>query len=98
MEHRTEPRRNVSLVVTINGMDNTGQPFTQNVVASSISNKGALLSGITRPMRSGDLLWVEHGSRKFRFKIIWVRNSETPQLIQADIHLLNTEHCPWARI
>ena len=31
MEHRTEPRRNVSLVVTINGMDNAGQSFTQNL-------------------------------------------------------------------
>jgi hypothetical protein len=98
MEHRTEPRRDTSLVVTIRGMDNTGQPFTQNVVASSISGKGALLSGISRPMRSGDLLWVEHGSRKFRFKIVWVRNSETPQLIQAAVHLLDTEHCPWANL
>jgi hypothetical protein len=98
MELRTEPRRNVSLVVTINGMDNTGQSFTQSVVASGISNRGALLSGITRPMRSGDLVWVEHESRKFRFKIIWARNSETPKLIQAAIHLLNTENCPWAKI
>ena len=98
MEHRAEPRRNVSLVVTINCMDNTGESFTQNAVASRISNSGALLSGITRPLRSGDLLWVEHQGRKSRFKVIWVRNSETPQLIQAAIHLLNTEPCPWAKV
>ncbi len=98
MEHRAEPRRNVSLVVTINCMDKTGEPFTQNAVASRISNNGALLSGITRPLRSGDLLWVEHQGRKSRFKVIWVRNSETPQLIQAAIHLLNTEPCPWAKV
>ena len=97
MEYRSEPRRNVRVVVSINGMDDDGQSFTQNVVASRISSRGALLSGITRQMRAGDLLWVEHESRKFRFKIIWVRDSETSQLVQAAIHLLNTEQSPWAK-
>src|SRR5205814_6943401 len=97
MEHRSEPRRHESLVVTIKGMDNNGESFTQNVVATGLSNSGALLSGITRAMRSGDLLWVQHGDRKSRFKIVWVRNSETPQLIQAAIHLMKTESCPWAK-
>jgi len=80
------------------GMDNNGESFTQNVVATGLSNSGALLSGITRAMRSGDLLWVQHGDRKSRFKIVWVRNSETPQLIQAAIHLMKTESCPWAKV
>jgi hypothetical protein len=95
MENRVEPRRNVSLVVTIKGTDNAGESFMQSVVASRISNSGALLSGITRPLRPGDHLWVEHQGKRFRFKVIWARNSETPQLIQAAIHLLNTEPCPW---
>jgi len=98
MEHRSEPRSNKSLVVTINGMDKTGESFTQNAVATRLSKSGALLSGIVRPMRSGDLVWVEHEGRKSRFKIVWVRNSETPDLIQAAIHLMNSEHCPWAKM
>jgi hypothetical protein len=98
MEHRSEPRRNESLVVNINGIDKSGNSFTQNVVATGLSNSGALLSGITRPMRSGDLIWVEHGGRKSRFKVVWVSKEETPQLIQAAIHLIKTELCPWANI
>jgi hypothetical protein len=98
MEHRSEPRRSESLVVTINGIDKIGKAFKQNVVATRLSNSGALLSGITRPIRSGDVLWVQHGSRKSRFKVVWVRNSETPQLIQAAVHLMRTESCPWANI
>jgi hypothetical protein len=98
MEYRSEPRSNKSLVVTINGMDKTGESFTQNALATRLSNSGALLSGIIRPMRSGDLLWVEHEGRKSRFKIVWVRNSETPDLIQAAIHLMTTEPCPWAKM
>jgi hypothetical protein len=78
-------------------MDKTGESFTQNALATRLSNSGALLSGIIRPMRSGDLLWVEHQGRKSRFKIVWVRNSETPDLIQA-IHLMTAEPCPWAKV
>jgi len=70
----------------------------QNVVATRLSNTGALLSGITRPLRPGDLLWVEHCGRKSRFKVVWIRNSETPQLIQAAIHLMKAEPCPWAKM
>jgi hypothetical protein len=98
MEHRSEPRSNKSLVVTINGMDKTGESFTQNALATRLSKSGALLSGISRPMRSGDLLWVEYQGRKSRFKIVWVRNSETPDLIQAAVHLMNAEPCPWAKV
>ena len=98
MEPRSEPRRDKSLIVTINGVDKTGESFTQNALATRLSNSGALLSGIIRPMRSGDLLWVEHQGRKSRFKIVWVRNSETPDLIQAAIHLMNAEPCPWSKM
>jgi len=98
MEQRSEPRRDKSVVVTINGMDKTGESFTQNALATRLSNSGALLSGIIRPMRSGDLVWVEHQGRKSRFKIVWVRNSETPDLIQAAIHLMTAEPCPWAKV
>jgi len=98
MELRSEPRSDDSLVVTINGIDQGGESFKQNVVATRISNSGALLSGLTRLMRSGDVLWVEHKGKKSRFKIVWVRNSQTAQLIQAAIHLMKSEHCPWANM
>jgi len=60
LELRSEPRTDDSLVVTINSIDEGGDSFKQNVFATRISNSGALLSGLTRPMRSGDVLWVEH--------------------------------------
>jgi hypothetical protein len=96
MEKRREPRReDQHLVVTINGRDRAGQYFSEQVTATSISRAGALLSGISRHVRSGDIIWVEHRGKKSRFKVVWVRDSESLQLIQAAIHLLNAEHCPW---
>ena len=83
------------LLVTIEGRDKTGHAFTQKVVATNLSQSGALLSGITKQVRTGDLIWVEHQGKKARFKVVWVRDSDSHQLIQAAIHLLKTELCPW---
>ena len=83
------------LLVTIEGRDKTGHAFTQKVVATNLSQSGALLSGITKQVRTGDLIWVEHEGKKARFKVVWVRDSDSHQLIQAAIHLLKTELCPW---
>lgn len=98
MEQRSEPRKDERLVVTIGGRDKSGHSFSQDAVASNLSKSGALLSGITKQVRSGDLIWVEHGSKRSRFKVVWVRDSESHQLIQAAIHLLKAEPCPWANI
>ena len=98
MEKRSEPRIESPLVVTILGRDKSGQPFAQYAIASSISESGALLSGITRHVRAGDLLWVEHAGKRSRFKVVWVRDSEAQQLIQAAIHRLEREPCPWPKL
>jgi hypothetical protein len=97
MEQRSEPRRDERLVVTIQGRDNAGQFFIQGAVASSVSTSGALLSGICREVRPGDLVWVEYAGTKSRFRVVWLRDSESHQLIQAAVHLLKEDPCPWAK-
>jgi len=95
MEHRQEFRKQLDLPVTIMGTDKHGEPFAQDAVASSLSASGALLSGIAREMRSGDLVWVQYGQRKARFRIVWVRDSQSHQQTQAAVHMFGTEECPW---
>jgi len=98
MEKRGEPRKHERLVVIVTGRDTGGQPFTQEAVASSVSESGGLLSGITRQVRPGDLLWVEHAGKRSRFKVVWVRDSESQQLIQAAVHRVDAVPCPWSRV
>lgn len=95
MEQPSEPRKDERLLVTISGRDRTGHCFTEQVEASRLSLSGALLSGISRQIRSGDLVLVEHEGRKSRFKVVWTKDSESHLLIQAAIHLLKKEPCPW---
>jgi hypothetical protein len=72
MEMRHEPRTNESFVVTINGRDKDGHFFKEQVVASRISKSGALLSGLSRHVRLGDVISVAYGGKKSRFKVVWL--------------------------
>ena len=95
VERRQEPRAQVDVAVQISGRDANGIPFTQSAMASSISNGGALLSGLSQEIRSGDLLWVQYQQRKARFRIVWVRDSQSERKTQAAVQRLEKEECPW---
>jgi hypothetical protein len=95
VERRRELRTQADLAVRISGRDASGKLFAQSAVASSISGGGALLSGMAREVRSGDLIWIEYQDRKARFRIVWVRDSESEQKTQAAVHKLEKEECPW---
>jgi hypothetical protein len=99
MDRRREDRKALNLLVTVSGRDATGLPFCEDVLASSISLAGALLSGITRPMRSGDYLSVEYNRKKCHFRVVWVRESgDSTSLIQAAVHRYGSEGSPWADV
>src|ERR1700747_3441650 len=95
VEHRQEQRVQGGFLVQVSGRDSEGNPFAENVIASNISRSGALLSGLSGRIRSEDLLWVEFQHRKARFRIVWVRDSQTVLKTQAAIQRLETEECPW---
>jgi hypothetical protein len=95
VERRQERRTQVDLTVRITGRDVRGNPFAQSAVASGISGGGALLSGLTREVRPGDLIWIEYRNRKARFGVVCTRGSESEQMTQAAIHKLDNEEWPW---
>jgi hypothetical protein len=95
VEHRQEQRAQRDLAVQVSGRDSNGTAFTQSVTASNISRSGALLSGLSRGIRSGDLLWVEYERRRARFRIVWVRDSQSSLKTQAAVQRLEKEECPW---
>jgi hypothetical protein len=96
-EQREERRAQRNLAVEVSGRDSNGAPFTQSVTATNTSQNGALLSGLSRKIRSGDLLLVEYQQRRARFKVVWVRDSQSPRLkTQAAVHRVEKEECPWA--
>ena len=96
VEHRQEQRARMDLAVQVSGRDANGDAFSQSVNASNISKGGALLSGLSWGVRSGDLVWVEYQGRKARYRIVWVRDSDSGLKSQAAVQRLEKEECPWS--
>ena len=94
-DRRQEERRRASLAVMVWGIDTRGERFLQPAHAREISLNGALLSGLDAELRCGDLMGVIYNEKKARYRVVWVRSSETAQKIQAAVHLLAPDECPW---
>jgi len=95
MEKRPETRVAVKILVRIWGLDTEGRPFFQNANATNISSEGALITGISHPLKAGDVIGVQHEEKKARFKVIWVINAGGPRKIDAGVQILRAQRAPW---
>jgi hypothetical protein len=95
MDDRPETRLDAQIVVRVWGMDADGRPFFQNVNAGNISSEGALLSGIRHPLKTGDIIGIQHNERKARFKVVWVKDAGLPRRIEAGVQILPNQRSPW---
>lgn len=95
MDKRPESRVSTQLLVRVWGLDSQGRPFFQNVNASNLSNDGAMLLGISHPLKAGDIIGLQHEERKARFKVVWVIDNGKPREIEAGIQVLPGQRAPW---
>lgn len=98
IERRREPRIEVDFPLCVWGIDIKGDRFLQQARARDISLSGALLCGLDAELRSGDLVGVLYAGRKARFRVVWVRYCGTSRKIQAAIHRLEQDQCPWEEL
>ena len=95
MSDRPEPRIQVELAVRVWGMGKDSRPFFQQAEARNISSQGALLSGLEQQLTAGDMIGVQYGDRKARFRVVWVIDAGATYKIQAGVQLLPDQHIPW---
>jgi len=95
IERRSEPRSHADFAVTVWGVDSRGERFLQEAQVRDISFNGALLSGIEADLRSGDVIGLLYQVRKARYRIVWVRYDDGGDKIQAAIHRMEADPCPW---
>lgn len=95
MDNRPESRAAIQIIVRVWGLDAEGRPFFQNAQASNISSEGALLSGIAHPLKTEDVIGVQHGEKKARFKVVWVVDGGQARKIEAGVQLLPNQRSPW---
>jgi hypothetical protein len=98
IERRNEPRSAMELSVIVWGVDTKGDRFVQEARASEVSLSGALLSGLDVELRSGDVVGIVYVNKKARFRVIWIRMSDEGRKIQAAIHRIDPDVCPWQEL
>jgi hypothetical protein len=98
MEHRPEPRLETDIPVRVWGMDADGRPFFQSASAGNISSHGAMLSRVNHPLKPGEVIGVQYGDKKARFRIVWVVDGGAIRKIEAGIEILDNQQNPWEEL
>jgi PilZ domain len=95
MDKRPETRVATVILVRVWGMDSEGRPFFQNANATNISSQGAMLMGISHLLKAGDVIGVQHGEKKARFKVVWVVDGGVARKIEVGVQILPDQQIPW---
>lgn len=98
IDRRSESRSEVNLALLLWGVDTKGERFVQQVRAHDISLSGALLTGIDADLRPGDVVGVLYAGKKARFRVVWVRYDEGGEKMQAAVHRVDLDACPWVEL
>jgi PilZ domain-containing protein len=97
-DRRREPRVEVDLPLTVWGIDTKGDRFLQQAHARDISLSGTLLSGLDAELRSGDVIGILYAGKKARYRVVWVRESGNGLKVQAAVHRIAPDECPWKEL
>jgi hypothetical protein len=74
---RREERIAVRLPVRVWGMDANGKPFSQSTTTLDVTRNGARLGSLQCPLNQGDIIGIQHGNEKARFRVAWFGKAGT---------------------
>jgi hypothetical protein len=95
MDRRRNPRVAAFLPVRIWGLDLHDLPFTQSATVINMSSGGAVLQGITRRIRPGEVLDVQMGHEKAQFRVVWVGRTGTRREGEIGLEAVGCEPYLW---
>ncbi|HXJ86980.1 MAG TPA: hypothetical protein VMS18_09205 [Candidatus Binatia bacterium] len=97
-DRRREPRWHTDFDVLVWGVDTQGERFLQEAHAREVSLSGALLTGLDADVRSGDVIGILYGKKKARYRVVWVRYDGSGDKMQAAVHRISADQCPWVEL
>jgi hypothetical protein len=95
MDRRRKPRIGVLLSVRVWGVDAYSTPFMQLARLKNISAGGAVLLGLGKKLRAGEVLDVQYGEEKTQMRIIWVGKACSPNEGEIGVQQLPSEESIW---
>ncbi|HEU5335867.1 MAG TPA: PilZ domain-containing protein [Terriglobales bacterium] len=95
MDTRSEERLEIEgLPVKAWGMSAEGRPFVVNGVVHEISYHGGRLDGVNSRLVTGETIAVQFGSRKGRFRVVWIADEASECAGQVGIRSVD-DSCIW---
>lgn len=76
-------------------MDSEGKPFAQNAQTVDITRMGARIQPVHCIKRPGDVIAVQHGEEKARFRVVWVGRPGTQTEGVLGLHCVEPEKFIW---
>jgi hypothetical protein len=95
MDRRQKPRVTAFLPVRIWGVDAYSLPFMQLARAKNVSGGGAVIQGLSRQVRPGEVLEVQTEEAKAQFRVIWVGKAGSRSQGQIGVQSLPSEPDIW---
>jgi PilZ domain len=95
MATRRETRKEVTLSVRIFGTDSNGRPFSDCVSTVNVSLEGAMIEGVNRPIKAGEIIGLTYGKSKARFRVQWVGQPGSGQQGRMGIKSMLPGQCLW---
>lgn len=95
MPIRRQSRKEVALSVRVYGTDTNGRPFSDCVSTVNVSLEGAMIEGLNRPIRVGEVIGLSYGKNKARFRVQWVGQPGTVQHGRMGIQSVVPGNCVW---
>jgi PilZ domain-containing protein len=94
VEQIRETRFAVQFEVRVWG-SSEGKAFSQVAQTIEVSKSGARLAGIACVLKPGDVVGVQHGAEKSRFRVVWNGTPGTDEAGQLGIECLDIDRCLW---
>jgi hypothetical protein len=95
MDRRRNRRVAAFLTVRIWGVDAKSMPFSQHAQVRNISDRGAVLQGMIRLVRAGEIIHIQHDEDQAQFRVVWVGKPRTPRQGEIGVESLSSEPFIW---
>jgi hypothetical protein len=85
----------VRVPVKVWGMDSGGHAFRVDATAHERSLQGARLDGVDSVLSPGEIIGVQCGDQKSRFRVVWIGQPNSSQAGQIGVKSLEVGRCIW---
>jgi len=76
-------------------MDSTGRPFSSQARTIDVTSTGGRITGMEHACQKGDVIGIQCGELKARFRVVWVGNSGSAKAGQVGVHCVESGKYIW---